>query len=101
MRRCWGRGLVGICAVLTLELVAGCATSSTQLRDLGDSAYSMTKRSGPMASRGDNLKVQVLQEAAAFCSARGKALTVYDTRVVDPDPPDLAFATVQFRCVAP
>jgi hypothetical protein len=89
----------GVC-ILGLALVAGCATPSSQLTDLGGGAYSMTKRSsGLRAPRSDALKAQAELEALALCRDRGQALTMLDSRVVDPDPPENAVATIQFRCV--
>ena len=95
------RALAGPCAVLAIALIAGCATPAPQMKDLGDGAYSLTERSGLMSLRFNDLKAKVEMKAAVFCKERGKALTLYDTRVVDPDPPEFASATVQFRCVAP
>lgn len=80
-------------------MLAGCASASTKLTDLGAGAYSMTKRSGLSSQRSAELKSQLELEALKVCSDRGQALTMLDTRVVDPDPPEYSSATIQFRCV--
>ena len=89
-----------VAPIAAFALLAGCATPTSPLKDLGDGAYSLTERSGLLSLRSDSLKAKVELQALAFCKERGKALTVYDTRVVDPDPPEFASATIQFRCVA-
>ena len=84
------------CASLIL---AGCASPVPRLTDLGGGAYSLTKRAGLAAQRSAELKSQLELEALRMCSDKGQALTMLDTRAVDPDPPDYSFATIQFRCV--
>ena len=88
-----------VAVIAAALLVAGCALPPTQRTDLGGDAYEMTKRSGAMSLRSDKLKAQVEVEALAFCRDKGRALAMLDKRVVDPDPPEYATATVQFRCV--
>ena len=96
MKRASRSAIAAGCAALVL---AGCASSSTGVTDLGDGAYAMTKRSGLTSQRSAELKLQLEREALALCSGRGQALTMLDTRVFDPDPPEYSSATIQFRCV--
>ena len=84
---------------LAAAIVGGCASPATRLSDLGSGAYAMTKRSGLAARRSAELVSELELEALKVCSDRGLALTMLDTRAVDPDPPDYSSATVQFRCV--
>jgi hypothetical protein len=84
-------------------LLAGCALPQTQtpVVEIGSNAYSMTKRSGFLGARPYELKMQVEQEALAYCKSKSRALSVLDSKAVDPDPPAYPTATIQFRCVAP
>ncbi len=96
MNRAFGNAIAACCAALVL---AGCASPSSGLSDLGGGAYSMTKRSALSSQRSAELKSQLELDALKICAARGLALTMLDTRVVDPDPPEYSSATIQFRCV--
>ena len=88
-------------AGLLVALLAGCATATPQPQAIGDGAFSLTVRADRLTLRSENLKLEAELQALAFCRDRGKALTTYDTRVVEAEPPDYASATLQFRCVAP
>ena len=97
MKRSLRAALAAGCVALAF---AGCASPPNKLSDLGGGAYAMTKRSGLASQRPAELKAQLENEALAFCSGRGQALTMLDTRLVDADPPEYSSATIQFRCVA-
>lgn len=88
------------CALAMVAALSACATPRTQLARIGPDDYLMVKRTELLSDRSINLKAQVEEEALAYCHAQGKALSVIDSRTVDPDPPAYASATVQFRCVA-
>ncbi len=79
--------------------MAGCATPKTQFRESEPGVYEITKRSELLSVRSGELKIRADLEALAYCRDQGKALSTLDARLGDPDPPDYAFATVQFRCV--
>ena len=89
------------CAAAVAFALTGCGSTQTRVDDLGGGAHAMSKRSGLAGARSAALKVQLEQEALAYCAARGEALTMLDTKTDDPDPPNVSSATVQFRCVAP
>jgi hypothetical protein len=95
------RCLSSIVCATAFALLSACATPQTQVSDLGSGAYSMTKRSGYLSVRSSELMPQLEQEALAYCRTRGGALVSLDSKTVDPDPPAFAYATIQFRCVAP
>ena len=83
-------------------ILAGCAGPAPKVVDLGSGTYAMTKKSGVITRRAAELKAQVEQDALAYCKAHGdRALSVLDTKSAEDDPPDFAFATIRFRCVAP
>jgi len=82
--------------------LAGCAGPAPPVVDLGSGAYAMTKRSGLIIRRAADLKSQVEQDALTYCKAHGgRALSVLGTKSAEDDPPDYAYATIDFRCVAP
>jgi hypothetical protein len=85
-----------------VALIAGCAGPAPKVVDLGSGTYAMTKKSGVITRRAVDLKAQVEQDALAYCKAQGgKALSALDTKSAEDNPPDFAFATITFRCVAP
>jgi hypothetical protein len=90
-------GMLTVAATL-----AGCAGPAPKVVDLGSGTYAMTKKSGVITRRAVDLKAQVEQDALAYCKAQGgKALSALDTKSAEDNPPDFAFATITFRCVAP
>ena len=90
--------LVGLAAIAVV--LAACATPPTEVTDIGSGAYQMVKRTQLLSDRSDKLKAQVEEQALAFCAKQGRALSILDSRTIDPDPPAYATATIQFRCVA-
>jgi hypothetical protein len=92
------------CVATAIGTLAGCAIprqTQTPVTEIGANAYSMTKRSGFLGARPYELKLQVEQEALAYCKSKDRALSVLDSKTDDPDPPAYPTATIQFRCVAP
>ena len=87
--------------VLLATTLGACALTMppVQVSRIGPDAYAMTKRSGMLSDRADELKAQVENDALAYCKAQGRAMAVLDSRVIGPDPPAYSSATVQFRCV--
>ena len=85
--------------VLLVALSTGCAAPATQRTELGGGNYVITKRSGFVSVASGVLKTQLQQQALADCASQGKALAVGDVSGVDPDPPGLPSATMQYRCV--
>ena len=92
--------LGGILLVASLGACAFVPSSPTTRVDLGNGAWSMTKKSGVLAVGSGVLKPRVEQEALAFCADQGRALAVLDSGGIDPEPPAVPSATVTFRCVA-
>jgi hypothetical protein len=95
-------------ALLVGTIAAGCSwvpkfdrPAVTQIVDIGDGAYSLTRRSGAFAERSYVLKSDAEQQALTYCGERHLALAMLDTRADDPDPPAYSYATVTFRCVKP
>jgi hypothetical protein len=89
---------VGLASIAVL--LAACATPPTELTEIGSGAYQMIKRTELLSDRSDKLKAQAEEQALAFCAKQGRALTILDSKTIDPDPPAYATATIRFRCVA-
>jgi hypothetical protein len=95
--------------VLVATSVAGCSwfpmikrpPPVTQITDLGNGAYSLTRRSSALPERSYVLMSDAQQQALAFCAEKHLALAMLDTRADDPDPPAYSYATISFRCLKP
>ena len=83
----------------SLALLGACATPTPQLKQTGPDDFVLTKQTESLSDRSDKLKAQAEEDALGVCRARGKALSILDSRTIDPDPPAYASATIQFRCV--
>lgn len=86
-------------AVLTLALLAGCA-SNTGIVPMGHGTYMMAKQQATGFPGLGNLKGEILQEANAHCLRLTKALFV--TNVTETQPPyifgNFPRVEVQFVC---
>ncbi len=82
-------------------LLAACAAAPARIDDLGGGVLAMTKRSNRVGSDVLPLKTALEEEAATYCKGRAGAVEIFDSRAVAANPPDFAYATLQFRCVAP
>ena len=83
--------------ISSVALLAGCATNSG-IVDLGGGNYVYEKEDG-MAYNGNSIKIQILKESAAFCSAQGKQILVKSSDAKPYVPySSYAGAEVQFSC---
>lgn len=82
----------------TVLLLAGCA-STTGVISMGKDTYMIAREdNGPTASLG-NIKAQTITEAGAFCSGKGKTLTVTKESDTPRSFGQFPQTTLQFTCV--
>ena len=83
--------------VVALFALFGCATNSG-IVDLGGGNYVYEKEDA-MAYNGSAVKVEILKEAAAFCTKQGKQMSVQNSSAKPYMPySSYAGAEVQFSC---
>lgn len=91
------RTAIVVAALLTLSACA----ETTAIVKTGQDTYMLSKRGATGWSPIESLRVDVLQQAGAFCVQQGKSLQVFDTE--QSHPPYLAGnfprVTIQFKCI--
>lgn len=84
-------------AVLAVCL-GGCSTPNTGVVPIGDGIYMQSKFGSLVTFSGGQVKAELFQEAAAFCSKQGKKLVPVNSTSKDSGLGTYASAEVQFRC---
>ena len=89
-------GLIGI--ILIAINFNGCA--STGVIPMDQDSYFIGKKDGmPGLGVSYDIKVEVYQEALAFCNAKGKDVKTLETKSIPARPAQLGSTELRFKCI--
>lgn len=86
--------------IISIVLLASCATTSTGPTPVGDNKYVMSRQEGAFPSGSEPLLQEVLQEANRFCASLDKEMELINS-TEKPGPyimGNYPKATITFKC---
>ncbi len=88
-----------LCFALAWPVLVACTTPGPRLRQLAPNTFELSRDGADFVLQGARLKARLLDEALAFCQARGKGLALLDSTATDAEDGRYATSTVRFNCL--